>query len=59
MQGEISPDILTGYIEVDQPLIFASFVLGRALVHDRNTCVANLKPAHDLRGGNERNVGES
>ncbi len=48
MQGDTEPDILTSYIEVDQSLIFAGFVFGRALVHDGNTGVADLKPAHYL-----------
>lgn len=47
-QCEIKPSILTGYIEVNQPFIFAHFILSRTLVHDGRTGVADLKPAHYL-----------
>lgn len=46
--------VLTSYIEIDQPLIFAHFVLSRAHVHDRNAGVAYLKPAHGLLGEKRR-----
>lgn len=39
---------LTRHIKVDQALVFANFVFSRTLVHDRNTGVANVKPAHYL-----------
>lgn len=42
--------VLTSYIEIDRPLIFAHFVFSRAHVHDRNAGVPYLKPAHCLLG---------
>lgn len=46
--------VLTGNIEIDQPLIFAHFVFSRAHIHDRNADVAYLKPAHYLLGEKRR-----
>lgn len=48
LEGKIKPKKLTGYIEVDQSLVFAGFVFSGALVHDRNTDVTNVKPAYYL-----------
>lgn len=47
-QSTLSPSTLTGHIEVDEHLVPAHFVLRRALVHDRNGGVANVKPTHYL-----------
>lgn len=47
-KGAIHPRLLTGYVEVDQPFVFASFVYGRAFVHDGGAGVANVQLAHDL-----------
>lgn len=42
------PSTLTGHIEVDEHLVFAHFVLSRALVHDGHGGVADVKRAHYL-----------
>lgn len=56
-QGETTLTVLTGHIEVDQPLVLACFVLGGTLVYDGNTGVADVKPAHYLWGGGEKKGG--
>lgn len=44
---------LTGYIKVDQPLVFAGFVYSQTFVHDGDAGVADVEPAHDLPGRKE------
>lgn len=51
---ELSVCVLTGNIEVDQPLVFAHFVFSRAHIQDRNAGIAYLKPAHYLLGEKRR-----
>lgn len=51
---QIQPCQRTGHVEVDQPLVSASLVFRRTLVHDGNGDIANGKPAHPLWDGRGR-----